>query len=173
MKNYYKSLPLIVLTVLLFSCIKFDPIKVNKVSTDTASDITQTSANVSGTILELGDKGIDHHGFYYSTNQDPTLGTYHETDLGSKNSAGSFSSGLTGLEPGSKYYFRAYLKDIDGVVYGDIKSFIMLEIFRPDVVTSVISSITETTAQRIIERLMVTPFQLYYFVLALMVFLVN
>ena len=131
---------------LLVSCTKFEPVKVNKVSTGSASSITQASGTIEGSVLEKGDKGIDQHGFYYATQSDPSSGNYEKTELGVNKSTGTFSEIITGLEQGTSYYYRAYVKNSDGEVYGDVMSFLTLPATTPSVSTTEITSISQTSA---------------------------
>lgn len=140
-----KSIPVLTMVVLLLSCTKFEPVKVNKVSTGAVTDITQSSATVEGTVLEIGDAGITQHGFYFSTDSDPSSGSFQKTELGSSSTTGSFSGLLTGLEPGTTYNFMAYLKNADGEKYGDIKNFTTLAASIPTVTTTEVSSISQTS----------------------------
>ena len=132
---------------LLFSCTKLELIKVNKVSTGSASEITITAASVDGSILEIGENGIDQHGFYLSTGSDPTSGEYDKTEHGPGSRTGVFSETMTGLDPGTTYYYRAYAKNAEGEVYGEVKSFQTLAAALAEVTSVAVTGITQTTAE--------------------------
>jgi len=131
---------------LLFSCTKFDAVKVNKVKTGPVTEITSTSATVDGTILEVSDQGIDHYGFFFSKNTDPTTGNHEKTDWEATNSKVSFVETLNFLDAGSTYFFAAYAENSDGVVLGDVMSFLTLTASVPTVSTIAISSVSQTSA---------------------------
>lgn len=92
------------------------------VTSGAASAITQTTATVSGTIPSIGCSVITAYGIEYSaTNNFPT-GT--GTQAASTNLSGiNFSSALTGLTPGTVYYYRAYATNAGGTTYGNQLSF--------------------------------------------------
>jgi uncharacterized protein (TIGR02145 family) len=88
----------------------------------TASDITKTTAMVTGEITDLGRSEIIQHGHCWSTSSGPTL----EDDLyntGTTNSTGTFTSQLNRLNPGTTYYVRAYALNEQGLTYSDEISF--------------------------------------------------
>jgi len=122
-KNKFRFFLLTTLTVLILisSCEKRDFVKIMEVTTNTASNITPTTATVSGTIVDLG-SGITTHGHCWSTSQNPTTNN-NKTEKGSRTSAGNFTSNLTGLSPGIKYYVRAYATNSIGTAYGNEISF--------------------------------------------------
>jgi len=94
-----------------------------KVRTD---EITQINliVTVKGTIIDVGEGiGITEHGFCWSTTNNPTIELATKTQLGSKNSKGSFSSNLTGLSLEITYFVRAYATNSIGTAYGNEISF--------------------------------------------------
>ncbi|MBL7738520.1 MAG: fibronectin type III domain-containing protein [Chitinophagaceae bacterium] len=92
------------------------------VTTVTASEITATSAVASGNIGTAGCSSTTASGVEYSTIR--TFGAGSGIQVASTTSAGTgFSSLLTGLVPGSKYYYRAYATNSGGTSYGALDSF--------------------------------------------------
>ncbi|MBL7742086.1 MAG: fibronectin type III domain-containing protein, partial [Chitinophagaceae bacterium] len=92
------------------------------VSTVAASEITATTAVASGNIGAAGCSNTTASGVEYSTIR--TFGAGSGVQVASTTSAGTaFSSLLTGLVPGSKYYYRAYATNSGGTAYGTIDSF--------------------------------------------------
>lgn len=86
----------------------------------TASGIASTSATVSAVIDGNGGAAISQHGFVYSkTVQSPTLAD-SKTERGA--TTGPFpltlTSNLTGLDPNTIYYVRAYATNDKGTGYG-------------------------------------------------------
>jgi hypothetical protein len=90
------------------------------VSTDDATDITETTATLSGAVTKA-EETITEVGFVWSnTNKEPSL-----SDNVAKAAAVTtdFSAALTELPAGRTVYYRAYAKYGDTQAYGPIKSF--------------------------------------------------
>jgi hypothetical protein len=85
-----------------------DAIVAPQVSTDAATDITQTSATLNGTLDDLGDFTAANVFFRYrvSGSSDP----YTETVPQSVGATGPFSAGISGLTPGTEYEFEAIVQ---------------------------------------------------------------
>lgn len=130
----------------LFACEQFDPERIVKVETVSIANVEYTSCTASGKILDTGEKGIDQHGFCWSTAENPTTGD-NKKELGPKNSRGSFSGILTGLSTGTTYYIRAYAQNENSIVYGEQKSFSTLKSAVPALITASISNITAGSAE--------------------------
>ena len=107
---------------LLFSCKKIELERIVMVATDSVTNVNYTTCTAHGTILDKGEKGIDQHGFCFSMQQKPTTKN-NKTQLGSKNSTGSFASSLTGLTQNTTYYLRAYATNSVGTAYGSEEIF--------------------------------------------------
>lgn len=87
-------------------------------TTQAATSITETTAVVGGSAT--GDQ-IIAKGVVYNTTSNPQLGDMF-TDRGPD--AGSFSSTISGLEPGTTYFVRAYATSLNnGTAYGSELSF--------------------------------------------------
>jgi len=123
-KNKFRFFLLTAVTVLILisSCEKRDFVKVMKVTTDAASNITPTTATVSGNIIDIG-SGITAYGHCWAQSPAPIVDYLSKTQKGSRSSTGGFSSSLTGLSSGTKYYVRAYAANSTGTAYGNIISF--------------------------------------------------
>lgn len=117
------------------------------VSNDNITDISYTTATANATIIDPGE-GIEQHGHCWSTDEEPTISTKENiTENGPINNAGPYSSTLTSLSPGTKYYVRAYVKNGNTVVYGSsILPFTTLSMGTPVVTTGTISEISATSA---------------------------
>ena len=74
------------------------------VRTDSASSIGNTSAVINGSITADGGAATD--GYYFEWGTSTTFDRFVD-NTGITASAGSFSTTLTGLQPGTTYYFRA------------------------------------------------------------------
>ncbi len=90
------------------------------VLTNDASGITTTGATLNGGTTALGSAPSVDVGFLRGT--DPLLAGATNGTVSSQTAAGSFSQALTGLAPGTTYYFRAWAQG-DRFVWGAILHF--------------------------------------------------
>ncbi len=91
------------------------------VSTESITDIEQTSATGGGDVTDSGDGEVLLRGVCWSTSENPTLDdSYIIDDLAEE---GAFTSSITGLEPGTTYYVRAYASNSHGVAFGEQEEF--------------------------------------------------
>ncbi|KKL22469.1 hypothetical protein LCGC14_2435120, partial [marine sediment metagenome] len=88
------------------------------VATGPATDILDTSATLNGNITDLGIPTATQHGHCWNTTGTPTTAD-SKTEEGVPGATGAFTSAMTGLTPGVKYYVRAYAINDDGTVYGN------------------------------------------------------
>jgi uncharacterized protein (TIGR02145 family) len=95
--------------------------EVAKLSTDTPSAITTTSATSGGTITSDGGVTITARGVVWSTATNPTIALSTKTNEGT--GIGSFNSVMTGLNPTTTYYVKAYATNSAGTAYGSELSF--------------------------------------------------
>lgn len=93
-------------------------------TTTEATEITQTTASSGGNITDDGGATVTARGVCWSTSQTPTTSD-SKTEDGT--GAGSFTSSISGLEPNTTYYLRAYATNSAGTVYGSAMSFRTLE----------------------------------------------
>ncbi|UCH14356.1 MAG: fibrobacter succinogenes major paralogous domain-containing protein [Bacteroidales bacterium] len=114
---------------------------------DSITDISYTTARAYATIIDPGD-GIEQHGHCWSTSAETiSVDNENKTENGNTNSAGSYTSDLTGLVSNTTYYIRAYVLDGPAVVFSDkVLSFNTLTINTPDVLTGIVTNITTTGA---------------------------
>ncbi|MCX6245829.1 MAG: DUF5689 domain-containing protein [Bacteroidetes bacterium] len=94
--------------------------QVPTVTTDTVSNITQTTATSGGNITSQGSSSINVRGVCWSTSINPVASDLHTTD---GNGTGTFTSSITGLNPNTLYYARAYATNSAGTGYGNQVSF--------------------------------------------------
>ncbi len=93
-----------------------------EVSTGSATEIDADSAVLNGTLESFGgDDEITEYGFYYGTSSSPST----KKKIGNDNidEDEDFDYELTGLKADTKYYFKAYAKNSEGIAYGNVKSF--------------------------------------------------
>ena len=93
-----------------------------RVTTSSVSNITETSAKCGGTVTASG-YSVGNCGLCYSELPDPTINSYITSD---QVGTGTFTSTMSGLEPGTKYYVRAYATTSSGTLYGEQKEFTTL-----------------------------------------------
>jgi uncharacterized protein (TIGR02145 family) len=90
------------------------------VSTTTVTTFTSNSAIVGGNVLSDGNSSVTERGVYWGTSQNlETTGT--KLQIGSGN--GSYSTSLSGLNPNTDYYVKAYATNSAGTSYGNEVSF--------------------------------------------------
>jgi len=91
--------------------------------------ITQsTTANSGGNITDAGGSTITSRGVVWGTTSGPTIAGNKTTD---GTGTGSFVSNLTGLNPSTTYYLRAYATNNIGTAYGSEISFTTTAISPP------------------------------------------
>jgi hypothetical protein len=91
------------------------------VTTGSISKITTNSAEAIGQIIDIGENA-NQHGHCSSAAPNVSI-TSTRTQLGKPSGFGSFTSQLTNLDPGTKYYVKAYLSNGITTVYGDEVNF--------------------------------------------------
>jgi uncharacterized protein (TIGR02145 family) len=84
------------------------------------ANITASSAQSGGNITDNGGFSITARGVCWSTSQNPTISNSHTTD---GTGMGGFTSDITGLTTGVKYYVRAYATNSTGTAFGNQLSF--------------------------------------------------
>jgi hypothetical protein len=132
---------LLIVLALISTCKKLE--KSMLVSTGEVNNVETNSADASGVVIDLGD-GATQHGHCYGISPGLTV-TGTRTELG-KPSAGGFTSQLTNLTGGTKYYVKAYMSNGTETVYGKEKDFTTTAASLPVITTTSISEITQTSA---------------------------
>lgn len=114
----------------LWSCEKDDLVSVTvsnieKVVTSPATEITDNSATLNGSIKIKGTAGIKEYGFFYGTTQTPSQSIpVKQYKKATEISSVSFTADLSDLKDEGKYYFQAYVKDAKNkLIKGSIESF--------------------------------------------------
>lgn len=90
------------------------------VTTATASVFNFTNATCGGTVTNDGGATVTARGVCYNTTGTPVV-TDSKTIDGS--GTGTFTSTISGLDYGTRYYVRAYATNSAGTAYGDEKNF--------------------------------------------------
>jgi hypothetical protein len=114
------------------------------ITTVDISEITATSAVSGGNITNDGGSPITARGVCWSIDPNPTISSTKTTD---GSGTGSFTSNLTGLTSGLKYYVRAYATNAAGTAYGLSFYFNTLTAAGyPILTTTAISAISATSS---------------------------
>jgi len=95
------------------------------VQTDPATSITETTATLNGEILNDFGNTITESGFVYSTTPNPIIGGADVSQIQTAPlvTAGAFSENISGLNPSTTYYFKAYAVSAGGTGYGSNTAF--------------------------------------------------
>lgn len=97
-----------------------DQANIPTLNTTEVTGITDNTATAGGIIISNGGAPILAHGLCYNTSGNPTIDDgYTMDDSGSD----SFSNTITGLNPETTYYLRAYATNAAGTGYGNEISF--------------------------------------------------
>ena len=91
------------------------------VETAEITEVTESGAVCGGNIVDDGGSEVTARGVVWSTSPDPVVTLSTKTSDGT--GAGMFTSTISGLLPGTKYYVRAYASNSGGVSYGDVHTF--------------------------------------------------
>jgi len=92
------------------------------VTTQAISNITSSSGDGNGTLINTGGSAISARGFVYSSsNTNPTLADSVEVEGGT--ATGTFTKTISSLSGSTLYYVRAYATNAIGTGYGDMISF--------------------------------------------------
>src|SRR5690554_4682275 len=147
-KTRFLIYPLLIVGVFLVfvsSCEKDDDNGSNipVLSTSAVTDINEDTAISGGNITSDGGATVTARGVCWSTEQIPTISDNKTTD---GTGDGTFVSNISGLEPNTTYYVRAYATNGAGTGYGSAMSFTTLEASLPVLSTAEVAEITPTTA---------------------------
>ena len=81
---------------------------------------TSTSVRALGNVSNVNGTAVTERGFCWSKSHNPTIGGSH---LACGAGTGAYSGNITGLEPDTPYYLRAYATNSAGISYSDEVSF--------------------------------------------------
>ncbi|HHJ10368.1 MAG TPA: hypothetical protein ENK25_05690 [Bacteroidetes bacterium] len=93
-----------------------------RITTDSVTRITDSSAVIYGHLLEKGDPVITKYGIVWS---EKNLPDYHQDlfSISEQPDTGVFSFMVKSLNPGTRYYVRTWAMNSDTLIYGQILSF--------------------------------------------------
>ena len=111
---------LLAISSMICSCKKDKPLIVATLTTGSASAVTASGAQVTGTVTNSGGTNISQKGFVWALHSGPTL-----SDSFTINGSGAsaFNGSLGNLMANSTYYVRAYAINGTGTGYGNEVSF--------------------------------------------------
>ena len=138
-----------VANVIIFSACTVDVTLYDRLptlTTNSASDITATTATLGGNITDEGKPAYTERGVCLSSiNQEPTIDDVKLSTDGT--GTGKFNVFVINFTANTTYYARAYAINKAGTAYGDIISFTTLvATSQPVLTTASASNITATTA---------------------------
>jgi uncharacterized protein (TIGR02145 family) len=114
------------------------------VTTGSISEITTNSVLIGGVIIDCGE-GIIRYGHCWSDAINADIND-HIIDLGSRNSTGGYNSQITGLQPNTTYYIKAFAEDDNNIAYGEEISFTTVDNSLPVIKTGGVTNITINSA---------------------------
>lgn len=97
------------------------------VVTSAVTQITETTAVAGGNVMSDGNASVTERGVVYSTNPNPVITNLSNTIRPCGSGIGEFTYTMSGLQPNTTYYVRAYAKNDVGTAYGEEVSFMTLE----------------------------------------------
>lgn len=130
---------MLVFIAILWSCSK---VELPELSTNDITQVTLNSATSGGKITDDGGAEITAKGVVWGKSQDPTLDK-NDGKTSDGTGSGNFTSEITGLDPATTYYVRAYATNSEGTAYGNQRSFMTIdpETFTPTVTTDDVTNI--------------------------------
>ncbi|MCP4348159.1 MAG: hypothetical protein GY795_21870, partial [Desulfobacterales bacterium] len=113
-----------------------------EVTTSPVSSVAVSTATGGGEVTYDGGSDILERGVCWSKSENPTVSNSKAEDT--TQGTGIFTVHMSGLDPNTTYYVRAYAGNIIGTAYGEQESFMTKDL--PTVTTAEVSSATPTTA---------------------------
>jgi formylglycine-generating enzyme required for sulfatase activity len=122
------------------------PVALAAVNTGAVSDVTSTTLSVGGVVTDGGSSPVTVRGVVYGLTADPT--TVAGTAVTAGSGTGAFTVGLTGLQPVTPYYVRAFATNAVGTSYGATVPVMTLAVpvVLPQVTTSAVTDLTPLSA---------------------------
>ena len=89
------------------------------VQTNNATNISYEKATLNGVVLDEGTYNVTEYGFYFGTNQNPTV----KYQVGNSYNTSVFYKSIANLNDNTTYYYKAYAKNSVGYSFGEVKRF--------------------------------------------------
>ncbi len=128
-------------------CERFEPADELYFYADTITLVSRGNYTFHGAVVNLGEVEIQQHGFCWSDSNNPTIEKDSVISLGPLEVTGKFTGNVSGLNTNTTYYVEAYLVTASGTEYSEELSFKTPKPTTPEVSTSAITGVTETSAQ--------------------------
>ncbi|MEN8120519.1 MAG: FISUMP domain-containing protein [Bacteroidota bacterium] len=120
------SILIIGLILTNISCEKLEVKRVIKIKTVEYLNVTSNSAEIMGTLLDVGENGIMDWGFCYTdASGEPDINSAKVDPTGSPGK-GDFKALIEGLEPNMEYHVKAFARSDSEVKYGEMLTFTTL-----------------------------------------------
>ena len=113
------------------------------VRTDSTVYVANDTAICGGEVIDDGGSSVIARGVCWSITPNPVVTGGHTTDGAG---LGEFSSTLSGLDPNTTYYVKAYATNSVGTGYGAVVSFTS-PVVKPTVTTDTVINITKNSAK--------------------------
>ena len=133
----------VAMLAVIAGCKKDSPQTLASLTTTAITSVTQNEATSGGNITSNGGSAITKSGVCYAIHPSPTVSDSVTTD--GTGATGTFSSSISGLYAGIKYYVRAYAVNTSGTAYGDEINFTTTP-GVPALTTTVISGLAPLVA---------------------------
>ena len=114
-----------------------------EVITSTPKNVSYTSAVLGGVVKSDGGLEVTERGVCYSTTEDPMI---TDSKIVVNKGLGSFTTTLSDLQEGTRYYVKAYAINNKGVSYGEVVVFETKGYLYPEVETLSLTNIVYTSA---------------------------
>ncbi len=102
------------------------------IANPTASNISNTAALLGANITSTGSAPVTESGIYYSTNNGFANGTGTKV-TGSATTTGAFTVQVSGLNPATSYYYKAFATNSGGTAYTSQGSFTTTNVIVPQI----------------------------------------
>ena len=119
-------------------------------ATAAATNITGTTATSGGNITAIGNSEIITRGVCWSTATGPTVALATKTTDATPGT-GSFSSNITGLTSGVKYYVKSYATNTQGTAYGTEVNFVTADTELPTAFTATKGAVTPSSVELLLN----------------------
>ncbi len=95
------------------------------VQTNGIGHVTYTGAEISGSVLDIGDSTVIAYGYICGLTEEVTItGNFvAKKNFGSTKTPSSFFASIIGLSPNTNYFAKTYATNDAGTGYGEVKSF--------------------------------------------------